>query len=73
MYPSHGFSKWGLMSINNNARCLLAAFVCVALLFEHAFAQVDRWEEHMTAGRAAAQQGIYAEAEKQFSAALIEA
>ncbi len=61
------------MSMNNKTRCLLAGLMCLALWSAHVFAQGGLWEKYMAAGQAAYQQGNNAEAEKQFSAALIEA
>ena len=54
-------------------RWLLVGLVFLALWPAHAPAQGGQWESYITAGQQAYQQADYAEAEKQFEAALKEA
>ena len=57
----------------HKAKWLLVGLVCLALWAVHACAQGGQWESDMAAGVAAYQQGNYAEAEKQWVAAVKEA
>ncbi len=57
----------------HKANWLLVGLVCLALWPAHGLAQGGQWESYITAGQQAYQQADYAEAEKQFEAALKEA
>ena len=57
----------------HNANWLLVGLVFLALWPAHAPAQGGLWETYMAAGAKAYQRGDYAQAEKQFGAALNEA
>ncbi len=60
--------------ITPKTRWLLVGLVCLAAAAgAYAFLQGGPWETYMAAGNKAYQQGNYAEAEKQFAAALEEA
>ncbi len=59
--------------ITHKTKWLLVGLVCLALWPVHAFAQGGQWNTLNAAGIEAYQRGDYAEAEKQWSAALKEA
>ncbi len=59
--------------ITHKTKWLLVGLVCLALWPAHAFAQGGQWNTLNAAGIEAYQRGDYAEAEKQWSAALKEA
>ena len=57
----------------HKAKWLLVGLACLALWPAHVLAQAGQWDNYMAAATSAYQQGNYAEAEKQLSAALREA
>ncbi len=61
------------MTASGKLKWLLAGLLCLALWPAHPFAQTGQWEKYMAAADAAYQTGNFAEAEKQFGAALKEA
>lgn len=65
--------KKELETINYRAIWMMAAVVCILLVSAHASAQDSLWQEHMAIGKKAVQEGLYADAERAYLAALKEA